>query len=90
MNIFKRIINNNKLQAGNRNRALIKKMRSLNFTPRQIRLALVGANQINLSKIQTSEINLPMLSRTVHGFSKNKYAQQHFAKHLGLTTDDLF
>ncbi len=90
LSIFKHITNNKGLQVRNRNRALLKKMRSLGFTPREIRLALIGANRINLSKLQTENINLSMLSRTLHGFCKRNDARQIIAGALNLNTEELF
>jgi len=90
LNIFKHITNNGRLQVRNRNRVLLKKMQSLGFTGREIRLALIGANRINLTRLQTDTINLSMISRTLHGFCKRNDARQIIARALNLNTEELF
>lgn len=90
INIIKHIASKKPFQAQNRNRALLHKMRKLGFSELEVRLALIAANRISLTKIMTDNLKPPTLSRAIHGFSKNGEAQKHIAHKLGIEQSELW
>ena len=77
-------------EKNNKNRALVRSMKTLGFSLLQIRLALMAANQIKLNSIQTHTLKTPLLSRTVHGICRRTDARQHIAGVLSLNPEEIF